>query len=62
MREFMSPASPEINPKKDLLRASQLILQAGVDILLPVVKDNQLKGMLRLLDVFDLVSCAILTP
>ena len=61
VRGFMSAAGPEISPEEDLLRASQLMLQAGVDIL-PVYKDNQLKGMLRLEDVFHQVSRAILAP
>lgn len=58
---FMSPAGPEIGPDEDLLRASQLMIQAGVDIL-PVYDNGQLKGMLRLEDVFHQVSRAILAP
>ncbi|MFH1035657.1 MAG: CBS domain-containing protein [Pseudomonadota bacterium] len=58
---FMSAAGPGISLQEDLLRASQLMLQAQVDIL-PVYQENQLKGMLRLEDVFHQVSRAILTP
>jgi CBS-domain-containing membrane protein len=61
VRVFMSPPGPEISPQEDLLRASQLMLQAGVDIL-PVYQHNQLKGMLRLEDVFHQISRAILAP
>jgi CBS domain-containing protein len=61
VKAFMSAPGPEISPEEDLLRASQLMLQAGVDIL-PVYQDNQLKGMLRLEDVFHQVSRAILAP
>ena len=61
VRSFMSAPGPEISPEEDLLRASQLMLETGVDIL-PVYKDGQLKGMLRLEDVFHQVSQAILAP
>jgi len=61
VRAFMSAPGPEIDPQEDLLRASQLMLQAGVDIL-PVYQNNQLKGMLRMEDVFHRVSRAILAP
>lgn len=59
--DFISPAGPDISPEEDILRASQLMLQAGVDIL-PVYQDNQFKGMLRLQDVFHQISLAILAP
>lgn len=58
---FMSVAGPEIGLEEDLLRASQLMIQAGVDIL-PVYDNGQLKGILRLEDVFHRVSRAILAP
>lgn len=55
----ITPVGPPVTPEEDLLRAGQLMLETHTD-LLPVMDKGQLLGVLRLEDIYQEVSRAVL--